>query len=148
MSELKIIGTVKKIMTLQSGVSSAGKEWKKQDFVISTNEMYARDICIQAFSKTTEYVDNLSIGDNVEVSFNIESREWNDKWFTQVTAWKILKINASNEVRSETNTNYQKENKSVPQSAKQPEITHSEVMKAMQMAGANVDLEPMDDLPF
>jgi hypothetical protein len=147
MNNLKIQGTVKQVMDLQKGEKN-GKEWQKQDFVITTHEQYAKNICIQAFNKTTQYVDNLSMSDNVEVSFNVESREWESKWFTQVTAWKIEKINASNDSSNQNNTNYKEGKGYTPHAQKQPEITHNEVMKAMQMAGANVDLEPTDDLPF
>lgn len=107
--DLIIIGTVKQVQALQGGVSTAGKEWKKQDFVITTQEQYAKDVCIQAFNKTTEYVDNLQIGDNVQVSFNIESKEYQGKYYTQVTAWKIEKINATFESKPKNEPTYQNE---------------------------------------
>ena len=142
--DLIIEGTVKKVLPLQSGVSATGKEWKKQDFVITTLEQYAKDVCIQAFNKTTEYVDNLQEGDNVNVSFNLESKGYQGKYYTQVTAWKIEKTNIAQTPKRENAPIQRTENNF----EKQPEITHNEVMKAMQLAGANVELEPSDDLPF
>ena len=41
---------------------------------------------------------NLQQGENVEVSVDLESREYNGRWYTDVKAWKVSKdgINANN----------------------------------------------------
>ena len=30
-----------------------------------------------------------NVGEEVKVSFDAESREWNGKWFTHLNAWKV-----------------------------------------------------------
>ena len=93
---LQIKGKVQEILKSESGVSRAGKEWKKQEFVIETDEQYPRKVCFTLFNDKTSLVDGLSAGEEVEVSFNVESREYNGKWFHNINAWKIDKPTADN----------------------------------------------------
>ena len=93
---LQIKGKVQEILKSESGVSRAGKEWKKQEFVIETDEQYPRKVCFTLFNDKTSLVDGLSAGEEVEVSFNVESREYNGKWFHNINAWKIDKPIADN----------------------------------------------------
>ena len=93
---LSVKGKIEQILKPESGVSRAGKEWNKQDFVIETQEQYPRKVCFTLFGDKTSLVDSIAVGEEVEVSFNIESREYNGKWFHNVNAWKIDKASAEN----------------------------------------------------
>ncbi|PIF02422.1 MAG: hypothetical protein CR996_00080 [Draconibacterium sp.] len=88
---LSIKGKVDKILAPESGVSRAGNEWKKQEFVIETDEQYPRKVCFTLFGDKTSLMDGLTVGEEVEVSFNVESREYNGKWFHNINAWRIDK---------------------------------------------------------
>ena len=88
---LIIKGKIVHILNPESGVSRAGNEWKKQEFVIETEEQFPRKVCFTLFNDKTSLVDELANGQEVEVSFNIESREYNGKWFHNINAWKIDK---------------------------------------------------------
>ena len=88
---LSVKGKVQQILKPESGVSRAGKEWKKQEFVIETEEQYPRKICFTLFGEKVSLIDGLSAGQEVEVSFNMESREYNGRWFHNINAWKIEK---------------------------------------------------------
>lgn len=93
MAELSIKGKVIKVLPELSGTSQAGKTWVKQDFVIEEIEgSYPKKICFTGFGdKVVPVVKTLTVGQEVEVYFNAESREYNDKYFTQLNAWKISK---------------------------------------------------------
>lgn len=93
---LSVKGKIEQILKPESGVSRAGKEWNKQDFVIETQEQYPRKVCFTLFGDKTSLIDSIAVGEEVEVSFNIESREYNGKWFHNVNAWKIDKASAEN----------------------------------------------------
>jgi hypothetical protein len=93
---LQVKGKVQQILKPESGVSRAGKEWKKQEFVIETDEQFPRKVCFTLFGDKTSLIDGLSNGEEVEVSFNVESREYNGKWFHNINAWKIEKPAAEN----------------------------------------------------
>jgi hypothetical protein len=91
MSDLKEKGVVKQILKVESGTSKAGKEWSKQEFVIETlDNQYPKNICFTLFGDKTDLLQRITQGMTVEVYFNLESREYNGKWFHNVNAWKIL----------------------------------------------------------
>ncbi|MBN2773403.1 MAG: DUF3127 domain-containing protein [Prolixibacteraceae bacterium] len=92
---LSVKGKVEKILKAESGVSRAGKEWKKQEFVIETDEQFPKKVCFTLFNDKTSLADNVTVGQEVEVSFNIESREYNGKWFHNINAWKIDSVEAN-----------------------------------------------------
>ena len=73
MSELKIKGRITKVLDVESGTSKAGKEWKKQNFVIDTGDQYNPDVCFQLFGddKLEAFAKYNKVGDEVEVSFNV-----------------------------------------------------------------------------
>jgi len=90
MSEtLEITGKITHILDPQSGTSANG-DWKKQEFVIETENQYPKHIKFLCFGKAVDLVENLNIDDNVTVSFNLESREYNEKWYTDAKAWRIV----------------------------------------------------------
>ena len=94
---MEITLKVTRLLDAQSGVSkSSGKQWLKQDFIGETDELYPRTICVTVFNPT----DNLQVplvGDMVNVSFDIESRNWTgrdgvERWSTEIKAWKIEQV--------------------------------------------------------
>ena len=98
MSELTVVGSIKKILAVESGVAKAsGKDWQKQNFIVSNNDGYEgkeQIFCFEVFGE--EKVGNLTKfqkeGDAVKVSFNISTNEWKDKYFTSLSAWRIEKL--------------------------------------------------------
>jgi len=90
---LSIKGKVLKVLAEQTGTSAGGKAWSKIDFVVETQEQYPKKVCVSAMGeKLLPVVKSLSQGQEVEVHINIESREYNEKWFTNISAWKIDKF--------------------------------------------------------
>ncbi len=86
---LDINGRIIQIMPTTTGTSKAGKEWVKQEFVIETQETYPKKICIGVMGDKTQELKKFTTGNEVKVSLNLESREYNGKWYTNVNAWKI-----------------------------------------------------------
>ena len=93
---MEVTGKITKILPLQSGVSKAGNEWKKQDIIIQTAESYPKTVCITLWGNTID--DKLKQEDSIKASIDIESREFNGKWYTTVKAWKIDLQSSSDEV--------------------------------------------------
>jgi len=86
---LAVKGRIQQILKPESGVSRAGNEWKKQEFVIETEEQFPKKICFTLFGDKISLIEGITSGQEVEISFNIESREYNGKWFHNINAWKI-----------------------------------------------------------
>lgn len=76
-----------------SGTSKAGNAWKKQEYVLETQESFPRKIHFDFFGdKADQY--NFNIGDVITLSFDIESREYNGRWYTSIHGWKAELANA------------------------------------------------------
>lgn len=89
---LSVKGKVNQILKAETGVSRAGNEWKKQEFILETDEQFPRKVCFTTFGDKVDLLSGVKAGEEVEVSFNVESREYNGRWFTNVNAWKIDKV--------------------------------------------------------
>lgn len=78
-------------LQVQKGNSARGA-WSKQDFIVETQESYPRKICMNVWGedKVAELA-GFKDGETLTVSVNIESREFNGRWYTDIRAWKIQK---------------------------------------------------------
>lgn len=86
---MEIQGKVVKILALQQGDNARGG-WKKQDFVLETVGQYPKQVCISLWGDKIDQ-NPLSEGEEITASINVESREYNERWYTDVKAWKIQK---------------------------------------------------------
>lgn len=91
---MELTGKIVKVMPLQSGTGRNGV-WKKQEYVIETAGQVSRKVC---FSLWGDKIDQFNIqeGLELEVSFDLESREYNGRWYTEVKAWKVARKTGDN----------------------------------------------------
>ena len=106
MSELKMKGKIVNILKEEKGTSKAGKDWRKQNFVIDNGSEYNPLVCFGLFGD--EKVDNFNKynkeGDEVEVSFNVSSREYEGKFYSQIDAWKVFKVTEEAKEKEDINS--------------------------------------------
>ena len=97
---LEVKGKITKFLEVQSGTAASGNEWKKQSFLLETEEQYNNLYCFEVFG--AEKVDNLTkfnkVGDVVNVQFNVNTNEWKGKYFTSLQSWRIEKDDASDSI--------------------------------------------------
>ena len=94
---LAIKGKLSRKLSVESGTSKAGKEWKKQSFLIDTGAQYNPEICFQLFGDDKiAMLQHHNEGDQVEVSFNLSSREFNGRYFHNIDAWRIEGMGSAN----------------------------------------------------
>ena len=87
---MEISGKIIQVLPEQGGVSkTSGKEWKLQAYVLETQEQYPRKVHFEVFGEDRIKANPCQLDDIVTVSFDIESREFNGKWYTSIRAWKI-----------------------------------------------------------
>ena len=84
----QVKGKVIKILPEQNGIGKNGT-WRKHEFVIETQDQYPKKICFAAWGDICSVVPNLDMGQEITVFYNPESREYNEKWYTELRAWKI-----------------------------------------------------------
>ena len=88
---MDITGRITAVMEKRSGQSQrSGNAWASQDYVIETLEQYPRRCLFNVFGedKINEY--NLQIGAEVTVSFDINAREYNGRWYNDIRAWRVV----------------------------------------------------------
>jgi hypothetical protein len=86
---MEIQGVLKQILPLESNETKSGKAWQKQTIIVETQETYPKLIAVEVSEKAISRLQDYQIGQTITCSINIESREYNGRWFTSVKAWKI-----------------------------------------------------------
>ena len=100
---MELSGKVFKVMPVESGEGKNGV-WKKQQIVIETDGgKYPKKVAVVFWS---DLVDNAGFveGRDISVEFDVESREYNGKWYTDVKAWRINKTESNNTSSSNTSS--------------------------------------------
>lgn len=96
MPNLEIEGTLMRKMDVQSGRSARG-DWAKQEFLVEFQEgKFPSTAVFTAWGqdKVSE-LDRFSMGDQVKVTFNVSSREFNGRWYTDLRMWRIAPAGAA-----------------------------------------------------
>ena len=86
---MEIKGKIIEVLEEQSGQSTKGG-WRKQQYILETQSQYPKKVCFMVWG---DKIDDFKIqqGDELEVSIDLESREFNGRWYTDVRAWKVEK---------------------------------------------------------
>jgi hypothetical protein len=92
---MEISGKIIAVLPEQGGMSKSGNEWKKQEYVLETQEQYPRKVCFQIFGADKITQAAIRTGEELTVHFDIDSREYQGRWFTNINAWKVER-NAAN----------------------------------------------------
>ena len=89
----KITGSVRKTLEKNAGKTRSGGDFVSREVVVTVpNGDYMDDICLRAFGEqAVDKVSDLQTGDEVTVEFNIRSREWNGRWFTDLNIVDVKK---------------------------------------------------------
>lgn len=84
---MEISGNIIQILPLQTGEGKNGT-WKKQEFIIETEGTYPKKVCVAMWGdKINENL--IQVGTAVTASVEVESREYNGRWYTDVKSWKL-----------------------------------------------------------
>ncbi len=88
---MEIQGKVIAVLAPREGTSKTGNPWKVQEYVIETEEQYPKKMCFEVFGndRISQFASMLVVGNTVKVSFDIDARQWNDRWFNSIRAWKV-----------------------------------------------------------
>ncbi len=123
---MDFVGVVYRILPPQSGTSARG-QWQKQEVVFELPDEFSRKVCVTFFGDRAQDAASLQVGDKLNVSVNIESREYNGRWYTDVRAWRIQKVQPEQ-----------------PAAAPIPDLPPFETAEPAMSAGG----DQFDDLPF
>jgi hypothetical protein len=86
---MEISGKIIAVLPIATGQGKNGT-WRSQDYVLETADQYPKKVCFNLFNDKIDQFP-LAIDDVVSMSFDIESREYNGRWYTTIRAWKVDK---------------------------------------------------------
>ena len=87
---MEITGKIIAVLPAQGGVSQrTGNPWKSQDYVIETHDQYPKRCCFRVFGEEKINQFNIQLGEEMTVSFDIDSHEYQGRWFNDVRAWAV-----------------------------------------------------------
>lgn len=82
---------IKEILPPVSGENEKGN-WNKQIVLVETLERIPRTVAVSFWGERMESLRDLNLGEIVKISVNLESRLYNERWYTEVKAWKIERV--------------------------------------------------------
>ena len=87
---MELEGRIARKLGVQSGTSARGN-WSKQEFIFEYQEgNFPSQVCMNVWGEDkVKELDRYQVGDKVKVAFNLSSREYNGRWYTEVRAWRI-----------------------------------------------------------
>ena len=91
---MDIKGKIIQKMEPVGGVSKAGNQWKKQEYVLETLDSYPKKVKFDFFGDRADQYP-LEVGDVITLSYDIESREFNGRWYTDIRGFKAMKEDAN-----------------------------------------------------
>ena len=86
---MEVVGKIIQVLPLQEGVGRNGNPWKLQAYVLETLDQYPRKVHFEVFGEDRIKQNPCELDQLVTVSFDIESREFNGRWYTSIRAWRI-----------------------------------------------------------
>lgn len=92
---MELAGRVIAVLEPKGGTSRNGNEWKVQEYVIETHDQYPRRMCFDVFGDDKIKQFNIQVGEELNVSFDIDAREWQGRWFNSIRAWKVERVSAA-----------------------------------------------------
>jgi hypothetical protein len=93
---MDLTGKIIAILQPRGGISKSGNEWKTQEYVIETSEQYPKKMCFEVFGADKIQQFNIQQGEELTVSFDIDARQWQDRWFNSIRAWKVERVTTAN----------------------------------------------------
>lgn len=92
-NQMQLTAKLIQILPLQTGSGKNG-EWKKQDIIVETDGQYPKKVCISVWGDKIN-AKHLVVGNKLKIDFDVESREYNSRWYTDVKAWKVEAVGAN-----------------------------------------------------
>ncbi len=91
---MDVKGRIIQLLPTQTGAGKNG-QWRKQEFIVETEGKYPKKVCLSVWGDKIDQF-GLAVGQQVNASVELESREYNNRWYTEARAWKVDKSGSSN----------------------------------------------------
>lgn len=88
----EVRGKITAVIGRKTGTTRDGKDYESIEYLITEESQYGKTVKFSMYSGDGPVMDAPQVGDKVSVSFNVSAREYNGKWFNDVRAWKIQRL--------------------------------------------------------
>lgn len=141
---MELAGKVIAVLEARSGTSNAtGNPWKSQDFVIETHEQFPRRMMFNVFGEDKLNQFNIQMGEEINVFFDVNAREYQGRWYNDIRAWRIdrVQVDANGQPIVQP---------AAPAAPAAPVAQPAQVnaVNAAPVAPSFESSDPADDLPF
>ena len=104
---MTIKGKLIKKLDMESGVSKAGKQWKRQSILVEqeSNVDFNKEIVIGFFGDKIKKLKDLQEGLDVSVDVNVYSREYNGKYYHSIDGYWISQVKDQENLSSDNDDN-------------------------------------------
>lgn len=86
---IELVGRFQEALQPQKLKGRDGGEISKQDFIIEVEGKFPKKVCITMWNDKAAVLTQLKNGQELKVQVEIESREYNGRWYTNITGWKV-----------------------------------------------------------
>ena len=99
---MQITGKLIKKLDIESGISKSEKEWRKQGVLIEQIDTdYNKEVVVTFFGDKINTLQNVEVGDTIEVSVNLSSREYNGKYYHNIDGYHFTNQSNNPEVNED-----------------------------------------------
>ena len=93
---MEFTGKIIAVLPAKGGVAkTTGNEWKAQEYVVENHDQYPRKMCFEVFGADKFDQFNIQLGEELNVFFDIDCNQWQDRWFNRIRAWKVERVATS-----------------------------------------------------
>ena len=93
---MELTGKIIAVLPAKGGVAkTTGNEWKAQEYVVENHDQYPRKMCFEVFGADKIDQFNIQLGEELNVFFDIDCNQWQDRWFNRIRAWKVERVATS-----------------------------------------------------
>ncbi|MBN7814148.1 DUF3127 domain-containing protein [Algoriphagus pacificus] len=100
---MELSGKIIQILPEVSGNSRSGNAWRKQEYILETGGNYPKKVCLSIWSDKIDQFA-MQVGEQVTLGVDLESREYNGRWYTEVKAYKVDRTGAANHSSPSSNS--------------------------------------------
>lgn len=99
---MELIAKLVKKLPQEVGQGKNG-QWIKGAFVVETEEQYPKKVCFTVWGENMiKALDSINEEDQIKVHFSVESREYNERWYTDLKAYRIDSLMAATPNKEQT----------------------------------------------
>lgn len=134
---LELVGKLIKVLPEVTGQGKNGP-WNKQEFVIETaDSQFPKKVCMTAWGDKANDLKQFADGDTLKATFSAESREYNERWYTELRAFRIELVDGDSGVGA-----------SAPSRPQQAQSRPAQQNQPAAVAFNSAFDEESNDLPF